>query len=275
MKKYGIQNFNFEILENNISDLEELNKKEKEYIIKYNSTSHENGYNVAQGGDGGRTSSKLNQDQVLKIIDILADINDLHSFKDIGRKFNVSCSTIREINQGTAWYQENIKYPIRTYDTTGLTINRQTYKLIVKDIQNSQLQLQDIAAKYGLSEGRMTAINQGKECYSKENKYYSGIYTGSFPIRKTNKTIIPEEDYIPVFYDVLFTKDSMAKIGDRYNMQGNTIQCIITGRRRKELTKAFILPMRKHLEENQKIFIKLYPEFIKEVMPNAIQRNYL
>lgn len=35
----------------------------------------------------------------------------------------------------------------------------------------------------------------------------------------------------------------------------------ISGKRRKELTKDFLLPMRKNLEENQRIFLKLYPNF--------------
>lgn len=110
----------------------------------------------------------------------------------------------------------------------------------------------------------MTAINQGKECYSKDNTYYKGLYTGDFPIRKINRIITPMEKYISIFYDVLFTKDSMDKIGQKYGVQGNTIQCIISGRRRKELTKNFIIPMRKHIEENKKIFLDLYPDFVKE-----------
>lgn len=107
----------------------------------------------------------------------------------------------------------------------------------------------------------MTSINQGKYCYSKDNEYYKGIYTGDFPIRPDNRVVTSDKDYLPIFYDVLFTKDSIAKIGERYNVKGNTIQCIISGKRRKELTKDFLLPMRKNLEENQRIFLKLYPNF--------------
>lgn len=264
IRKYNIENFSFEILEDNIKSLEELNQKEKDYIIKYNSTSHESGYNVAFGGDGGRVSSKLTEQQVFKIIEILSDINNLQSFGEIGESFGVSGSVIRSINQGISWYQSNIEYPIRKYNVTGLTIDRETYTRIISDIQNTNLQLQDIANKYGLSESRMTAINQGKECYSKDSLYYQGIYTGDFPIRKPNRTITSKENYIYIFYDVLFTTNSIAKIGEKYGVKGNTIQYIITGKRRKELTKGFILPMRQHQEENKKIFLELYPKFIKE-----------
>jgi hypothetical protein len=51
----------------------------------------------------------------------------------------------------------------------------------------------------------------------------------------------------------------MEKIGNKYNILGNTLYCITTGKRRKELTKNFILPMRKNLQINQQIFLSLYP----------------
>ena len=107
----------------------------------------------------------------------------------------------------------------------------------------------------------MNAINQGQYCYNGKHKYYEGIYEGSFPIRQDARVKTPRKEFIPIFHDVLFTSDSMAKIGQKYGVQGNTIQYIITGKRRKELTKDFILPMRKHIEENRKIFNSLYPDY--------------
>lgn len=64
MRKYGINNFHFEIVEDNILDEQELNLKEQKYIQLYKSMSHQNGYNIVLGGDGGRTSSKLTEDDV-------------------------------------------------------------------------------------------------------------------------------------------------------------------------------------------------------------------
>lgn len=260
LRKYGPDYFTFEIIEDNLTDINELNEKEKYYINLYHSASHELGYNIAIGGDGGRTSSKLTQQQVNKIIDILSDENNLLSFNDIGQQFNISGSVIRAINQGISWYLPNISYPIRKYDVTGLSLTRKQYKDIVSDIQNSKLQLQEIAIKYNLSEQQMTSINQGRYCY-KNHPYYVNIYNGTFPIRENTRIITPADDYIPIFYDVLFSKDSMAKIGLKHGVEGNTIQCIISGKRRKELTKNFLVPMRKHIKENQEIFKQLYPNY--------------
>lgn len=53
MRKYGIDNFNYLILEDNIDEMEKLDEKEKYYIQKYNTTNKENGYNICEGGQGG------------------------------------------------------------------------------------------------------------------------------------------------------------------------------------------------------------------------------
>jgi len=50
MKKYGIENFKFEVIEDNIP-LKELNKRE-EYWINYYNTYNGAGYNATKGGDG-------------------------------------------------------------------------------------------------------------------------------------------------------------------------------------------------------------------------------
>ena len=260
IRKYGIENFDFSIIEDNIENVDKLNQREKEYIIKYNSLSHEKGYNVAKGGDGGRISTKITEEEAEQIQNILADKNCLLSFQEIGKQFNLSNDAISAINSGQHWHNNNIKYPIRDYSVIGLTLTRDTYANIVNDILNPELKLKDIQQKYNLSEDQMTAINQGKYCYS-NHKYYEGIYNGDFPIRKDMRVKTPDEDFIPIFYDVLFTPDSMAKIGKKYGVQGNTIQYIINGHRRKDLTKSFIIPMRKNLEENKEIFNKLYPDY--------------
>ena len=53
MRKYGFDNFTFEIIENNINSQEELDKKERYYIMEiYHSLVNENGYNVECGGNG-------------------------------------------------------------------------------------------------------------------------------------------------------------------------------------------------------------------------------
>ena len=50
MRKYGFNNFKFEIIEDNIQSQEELDNKERHYIMEvYHSLVEEKGYNVECG----------------------------------------------------------------------------------------------------------------------------------------------------------------------------------------------------------------------------------
>ena len=57
-KKYGLENFSFEVLENiNPSDKELLNQKEQYWIKYYDS--YYNGYNQTKGGDGDISDNRV------------------------------------------------------------------------------------------------------------------------------------------------------------------------------------------------------------------------
>ena len=43
-----------------------------------------------------------------------------------------------------------------------------------------------------------------------------------------------EEHLSDILYDIIFTNQSMAKIGEKYSINGNTLQYIANGKRRKE-----------------------------------------
>lgn len=108
--KYGIQNFDFVILEECNQAL--LDDKEKYYIKKYNSYS--NGYNFTRGGNSS-VPKKLSNKKAKCIIDILknTDIN----FSTIAKIFNVDLSLIYYINRGDMWYIEDESYPCRKLKT--------------------------------------------------------------------------------------------------------------------------------------------------------------
>ena len=61
--------------------------------------------------------------------------------------------------------------------------------------------------------------------------------------------------YHKVIKDIIFTNLSMAKIGAKYNIKGNTLTYIQRGQRRKELTKDFLVPLRQFQKENQEIYL--------------------
>ena len=52
MRKYGIDNFSIEVIEENIQTKEQLDSLEKHYIKLYESCNPKNGYNIENGGNG-------------------------------------------------------------------------------------------------------------------------------------------------------------------------------------------------------------------------------
>lgn len=104
-RKYGLENFSFEILEE--CPREKLNERER-YYISYYDTYH-NGYNATLGGDA--RGACQNKDKILGIINDLSTTNMKH--KDIAEKWGMSTEMVQGINTGRYHYQDNIDYPIQ------------------------------------------------------------------------------------------------------------------------------------------------------------------
>lgn len=111
IRKYGIDNFNFEVIEK-CSEIE-LNTKEKYWIKEYNSFigfENCNGYNMTLGGDSV-SNFILQYKEVQEIYDLLSNSNLTQ--REIANKFNVAESTISGINKGDIWFNEYLIYPLR------------------------------------------------------------------------------------------------------------------------------------------------------------------
>ena len=90
-------------------------------------------------------SSKLSEKDVNEIKLILSDKENIDSINKIAKQFNVTNTTIRAINDGKAWFDDSLSYPIRKYNTKTLGIERKIYEKIVNDLLNSDLQIYEIA----------------------------------------------------------------------------------------------------------------------------------
>ena len=72
IKKYGLENFSKEIIEN-CKTKEELNAREKFWINYFNAVNSDNFYNIAKGGDGGNTLAGYTEQQLEEHSKILSN----------------------------------------------------------------------------------------------------------------------------------------------------------------------------------------------------------
>ena len=117
LRKYGIENFSFSILEE--CETSELNNKEIEWISKLNS--YEDGYNCTRGGDG---YLKIDYDQILALWNEgmgakeISDITGIASshLTYILHSFDISKEKIRERSK------KYMRTSVEQYDLTGKLI---------------------------------------------------------------------------------------------------------------------------------------------------------
>lgn len=108
-RKYGLENFSFEILEECEQNL--LNEKEMYYITLFDS--YFNGYNETTGSTLGTDNIciKLSKEDVLSIYNLL--LNSSISQKDIAKQFDVGQDVISTINHGKSRRLPGYNFPLR------------------------------------------------------------------------------------------------------------------------------------------------------------------
>ena len=110
-RKYGIENFKFQILEE--CTLEELSFKEQFWINKLSPE-----YNQTIGGESV-IYAKLTLEQVRQIQHEL-QFNPNVNHTNLSQQYNVRLDTIRDINLGKTWHDSQLTYPlhISKYDAS-------------------------------------------------------------------------------------------------------------------------------------------------------------
>lgn len=169
IRKYGKQNFTFEVL----GEYEDYNNQEKFFIEKYNTTSP-NGYNIQSGGEEppvfheeNHPMCKINKNIALNIINLLKEEKTNDYIKD---RYDVSDNIIRHINEGTSWHQDGENYPLRKKEEVPKFVLE-----ILDMLENTTLTQKEIAKKLNVARSTVTMINIGKN---------HRINNKSYPIRK-------------------------------------------------------------------------------------------
>ena len=106
MRKYGIDNFTFEILEE--CTQQQLNEREK-YWIQYYNAYGDGGYNQKEGGYSAvwhKISPEMLEDITERLIRGESQVS-------ICNLYNLDKTTVNQINSGKMWYREKLQYPLQ------------------------------------------------------------------------------------------------------------------------------------------------------------------
>lgn len=160
INKYGLDNFIFEILE---QDIENYNEREIYWIAYYHA--YGEGYNMTPGGEEPPIKhgeehqlATHTQEEVNKVIDML--LNTEMTVKEIAEISSYNVSSIVRINNGALWHDDSYNYPLRK--ELSKSFNEDRALKIIDDLLNTTMTQREIAEKYGVGRSTVTAINLGQ-----------------------------------------------------------------------------------------------------------------
>ena len=198
-RKYGEQNFKFEVLEecspNNLTD------RENYWIYHYNTLSP-NGYNIKAPVESGFYICVPDY-----VNEILHDLrySDL-KLVDIAKKFDLSSEQISKINSGISWRLEGFNYPIR------LSHGDWDQSLVIPLLKKGY-KTKEIAEELGTTKSTI-------ESYM----YTNNIRTTDFRKRLTsNKLTILEKDSQKIIFNSI--KEAGIYLSQQENIEENTAIC--------------------------------------------------
>ena len=157
--KYGKENFSFEILD----WYEDYNEKEIEFIQQYRRLVP-NGYNICEGGQSPPNGLGENNN-FAKVSNEVAELikKDLKNWKiprrQIVKKYHITENIIRHINDGSSWFDENEKYPLRPKESelNNIRAEKAIKLLILTNIPQNQ-----IGPMLGWGPSAVSEINAGR-----------------------------------------------------------------------------------------------------------------
>lgn len=235
--KYGEAAFYYQILEYQVENYDE---REKYWIKRYNSIVP-NGYNVAVGGAGvgagiESVCADIKDEKILSNI-----INDLKTTKmsnsKIAKKYHVCEWTIFAINNGKAYCNPDLNYPIRESNRYSKEKLKQLRYALKYELDKT---IKDLSKEYKMDCGEVSNINQGIT-HRIENEVY--------PLRKGkvfNLTYKVVDDIIALLKTDIPQKD----IAKKFNISVNAVSGINTGKNYRRESETY--PIRENYQGDSK-----------------------
>lgn len=166
IKKYGWENFEHIILEENLTR-KEASEKEKYYIRLYNTNNENYGYNITSGGDNNFTRNKLTEEQRINISNKTKEAMNSVEIREYMLKVYNSEDWIRKNSEATKrqWVTSDLK--LRVQATNG-------HKVRCVETGNVYLSILEAGRQTGLSRYKITQSCQNKS-YIVNNTHWEYI----------------------------------------------------------------------------------------------------
>lgn len=227
MKKDGIENFNFEIIE---ELTEEYNEKEKYWIQYYNSfLDKSKGYNLTPGGEeppilkGEDSRLSIYSNKIIEQIQQDLALN-IKSYSEISEEYQFPRGYLTKINTGETRYNESLIYPLRVNGNERKS--KELVEQIIFELLYTEISIETLKRKYSIGDNAIRKINLGQHAYN--------IAEINYPIRQPYQQL----SYYLVSEIIKDLQDNKLKLSDieqKYNLSKSTINRINQGKKYKQL----------------------------------------
>lgn len=249
IRKYGWENFDFEVLEEYPDEVgrEFLGEREKYYIQLYHSLIEENGYNYTLGGEGCSRPPKTFEEKCKcsqlftqeEIEDIQKMLCEYYTYPEIQKKYpQLGDSFLSNINTGLNFKRDDLEYPLLSYHTTTEKIIQDQ---IMQDIKDG-IDYPILSKKYNISPGLLSEINSGKSWHRKELTYPLCVKVDHSWVEDCRR-------------DIIFSDETLVEIAKRYGKSYSTIKVLGQGKHHRD--ERFRYPLRTFKNYNQQVYREL------------------
>ena len=232
IRKYGWNAFDNYVIEVVTEDWKKVDEREQYWIEYYSSLSSLNGYNITSGGQGCPRTPMTYEEHIHnsklftaeEIINIQMMLRSGEQSTTIREKYapRLQQSYLDNINSGLNFKNPNWTYPLRPTET-----NRSNYfttkeiELIKQDIKKG-MTYDEIGAKWSISRGLISGINNGKVWYDK-NEQYPLCIKGHSKIHNLNTWVKDVQE------ELMYGSLNQKEIAEKYEKAYSTIKKINSG----------------------------------------------
>lgn len=163
-RKYGIENFKFELIQQDLS-VEEGKKMEIKLIKELKTLSHEQGYNVTKGGDHTEAEGAKNRNATLseeQAKDIITRRENKELFSSVYKDYKhlLKRSGIESIWLGVSWKHLQPEIITKTHASRSLT--EENVRAIRKLIKETSMTYSQIGKQFNTHAATISNIKNGK-----------------------------------------------------------------------------------------------------------------